>query len=142
MYLDIQKQLVKKDDNKMKKSNNKTNNRELRIGNKVLCRYFNSMDKTYNAESFEGIIIAINHNVKSANPAYYGELETMYKVKMLDCYSQNVVLHQKEITQVLEKSQIDYNNYWNTFELFVPDYGMRKQGSFEYCLDYLLEGNE
>ena len=128
----------------MKKTNSKTktNKRELKIGNKVLCRYFNSMDKTYNTESFEGIIIAINHNVKSANPAYYGELETMYEVKRLDSYGDVVNLHQKEIIQVLEKSQIDYNNYWNTFELFVPDYGMRKQGSFEYCLDYLLEGNK
>lgn len=126
------------------KTNNKpkttktTNNKNLKIGNKVLCNLFNSQDKTWDNENFEGIITEIKYNVPSKNPKHYGDFETIYLVHRLDI---NYVseLHEKEIIQVLNKSQIDYNNHWNTFELFMPDYGMKKQGNFDYCLGCLLE---
>ena len=88
---------IKKDNNKMKTG------KQLKIGDKVLCKYFNSMDKEFAKESFTGIVINIKPNQKSNNPNYYGEFETIYVVENKNPYFKDKTnLHKKEIIKILD----------------------------------------
>jgi hypothetical protein len=64
----------------------------LKIGNKVLCRFYNTPDHKFYGDYFTGIILDIDKNEK---------LEKMYYVKK-DKDEYYVGLHRKEIKKILK----------------------------------------
>lgn len=123
------------------KDNNNKNNRNFKVGNKVSCRYFNSQDKVWGS-AFTGIITEIKENVKSKNPDYYGNFETIFTVTRFEGEEIPIMvkLHIKEIIRILENYQISYNQYWDVYQVYHPEMGMTYEGSLMNCLKYVWKG--